>query len=185
MKKIFYLFFAALAITSCSDQENNLEREQGIANGITKGMSTLRMDFTKPVVYNFSGEEEQDVILKKISEEIFEVELFESVDKEGRKMMDEFTVNISINRDLGIITVNPGPITPAIITYGDNEDCGGKAGDGWKSYGTCMSAKCVEDKSKTAAADLKASDLKSGQCFDLRVKRNTLNARVCARIISC
>jgi hypothetical protein len=84
--------------------------------------------------------------------------------------------------DILIVTPTPGIGTPEPL--GDDEDCGGKQGDGWTSYGTCRSEVCVETKVREATAAL-SKDLTSGKCLDVRVKRNALSARVCARLIDC
>ncbi|MDR0691938.1 MAG: hypothetical protein LBF69_02735 [Prevotellaceae bacterium] len=93
-----------------------------------------------------------------------------------------FALNLSFRGDLLTLTPEFGvePVAPS----GDDEDCGGKVGDGWTSYGKCVTESCVEDKIREATKELQ-KDLKKGKCLDLRVKRNTFNARVCARIVDC
>ncbi len=79
-----------------------------------------------------------------------------------------------------IVTPGSGTVEPVVIANGDDEDCGGKEDDGWKSFGKCYSEECVKEKSEKAGEDLKES-LTSGKCLDIRVKRNLLNVRVCGR----
>lgn len=185
MKKVFYVALAAFVMTSCSDQAENLNPEQGISEGISAGASAMRIDFTRPVSYEFSTPAEEDAVISEIIKDVYDVELVHTIDRDGNEVQDEFSINIVINRDLGSIIVTPKPVQQVIITNGDNEDCGGKPGDGWKSYGSCQSKSCVEDKSKQAAKDLSKDGLSTGKCLDIRVKRNTFSATVCGRVISC
>lgn len=199
--KLTSLLLLVFAIFSCSDSENDqtnefqqikeLNQEENaqldLGKGLESAFENLNIDFGKPVTYTYSTSSERDLIIESIIRDVYEVDLHSNVNAHGQIISDEFSVNIVVSEWTKTIVLYPEPVNPVVVsnqTYGDNEDCGGKAGDGWKSYGTCMSKKCVEDKSKDAAADL-SSSLTSGKCLDIRVKRNAINARVCGRVIDC
>ncbi len=197
MKKILICAFtiSAIIFASCSNDETTQPQEsseeltpEGVAHGVAEGVSAMRIDFTQSITYNYSTATQKDSIIETIIVDIFDVDLHSYNDSEGKFISDEFAVNIIVNESSKTITVQPEPIYQIIVTNSDEDDdnkkCGGKEGDGWKSYGTCMSEPCVSDKSKAAAEELSDS-LVQGKCLDIRVKRNTLNARVCARVISC
>jgi len=194
-KFILVLLFV-LVIFSCSENEQKNDLQQtdesemkGLGKAIGAGLENLRIDFNRPVTYHYSNLEEREAIIRNIIRDIYEVELRSSISPNGETVSDEFAVDIVINELTNTLILYPEPINQIVVpnpntTYGDDKDCGGKAGDGWKSYGVCMSEVCVETKSKEAVSAL-SNSLTSGKCLDIRVKRNTFNARVCARLISC
>ncbi|QYJ68905.1 hypothetical protein [Flavobacterium litorale] len=197
MKKITMCLFAVLAIVfaSCSDDENKQSAQEsteltdeGITNALVEGVKALRIDFTQPTTFNYTTEIERDSIIGTITVEIFEGELNSYRNEQGQLISDEIAANILINEREKTIIVQPEPLLGVVIYSNpeddDNKKCGGKAGDGWKSYGICYTDSCAENKSKEAAADLRKT-LRSGQCLDIRIKRNATNARVCARVVSC
>lgn len=196
MKKILIYVFAVLSVTftSCSNDETtrpeaeNTELtsegiKEAMVNGIAKG---LRIDFTQPTTFNYTTEIEKDSIIKTITKDIFEINLNSYRDEQDRLISDEFAVNILINETSKTIIAQPELITQVVINSNpeedDNKKCGGKEGDGWKSYGLCTNETCVEGKMREASNDY---TLVSGKCLDIRIKRNTFNARVCARVVNC
>ena len=195
MAKSLICAFALLLMifTSCSNDEKTKSNEEsteltteGVANAVAEGISAMRIDFTQPILYNYTNAAEKDSIIKSIIEDVYDVDLKSHKDQ-GQLISDEFSVNILINESSKTITLQPEQIVQVIMSSGgsdedDNKKCGGQPGDGWKSYGTCTSKPCVKEKSEEAASDY---TLVSGKCLDIRIKRNTLNARVCARLVSC
>ena len=51
--------------------------------------------------------------------------------------------------------------------------------DGWKSFGVCKDNECITEKLTTVAKELGEHGI--GRCFDLRIKRTLLEARVFGR----
>lgn len=130
-----------------------------------------------------------DDLLEALVSEIYEFELEDvELNPETISLSPEipsenyFGVDIIITDHL--IIINPISGQQPVSVQGDDAKCGGKNGDGWKSYGTCMSEGCVADKVAEVKATLSES-VTSGTCLDVRIKRNLTNARVCARVISC
>lgn len=189
MKNFFYTLTFLFVLFSCSDdQENAQTTEPDFAMAAARGLAAgLEMDFDKPIVMTFETDAHAQEIMDNVANEIFEIELLEGIDK-NKEFYEEVAVDFLINYDNRTITIIPEPVQrfPGIVQAhaDDNEACGGKAGDGWKSYGTCFSENCVKEKSVEAAADLR-KQVSSGKCLDVRIKRNTTNARVCARVVSC
>ncbi|MGR7813180.1 hypothetical protein [Lacinutrix undariae] len=126
-----------------------------------------------------------DALLSDIVDELYNTELSEvnalayRVDSNTQEQ-PYIEFQVLINKDN--ITITPIEGTEPVNPDGDNEDCGGRKGDGWKLYGSCMSESCVKKKAEKATAELK-DGLGTGKCLDIRVKRNALNAKVCGRII--
>lgn len=104
MKKLSIMVFAVMAITACSDEPNESLSGHDIADGIVAGISSLNIDFTKPVVYKFSSQQEQDAIIASVTDEIYEVNVAENRNDE---IGGEFSVDLLINKKLGTITVTP------------------------------------------------------------------------------
>ncbi|AWA30398.1 hypothetical protein HYN48_10025 [Flavobacterium magnum] len=186
MKKIIYTALLAIAIGSCSEKEEVTTVEENIVEGAGLAPSALKIDFTKPVVYYYADSTERDLIIENIIGDIYETDLRHH--NEGEVIIsDEVAVDMVMNDSTGTLTLYPDPISSVTVntaSVGDGEACSGKVGDGWKSYGTCMSKSCVKEKSSEAMAALSES-LVTGKCIDLRIKRNAPNARVCARLINC
>lgn len=104
MKKLSIIVFAVLAITACSDQLNESLSGQDIVEGLGSGLSSLNIDFSKPVVYKFSGQKEQEAIIANVTGEIYDVNVAENRNDE---IGGEFSVDLLINKNLGTITVTP------------------------------------------------------------------------------
>ena len=102
------------------------------------------------------------------------------LNQKNQDSTDEFIDGFDININGDLVTVSPifdDPLDP--VTEGA---CG--SGEGWKKYKTCYTESCVKTNVEKASAELSAA-LESGQCMDLRVKRNLTNAVVCGRVVSC
>lgn len=122
-------------------------------------------------------------------------ELGDLIDDLSTAFMEQPTSNItkgstsssnspnSTFEEMGLI-INNNTVTVTLYKKSDNELCGGKEGDGWKSVGKCGAmggSDCVKNLMQEAT---KSIALSSGECLDLRVKRNRTNAWVCIRKIS-
>lgn len=196
LSKIFMsLLFLSCILLSCSKEENNQnlkqitdEQSDAMADGAALGLRGVNF-FDLPITVTFTSEFQRDSIIESVVKEIYKIELRTWQNASNEQVSEEFSANVIINEGLGIIQIGGNPMSEVIIptnpvSNGDDADCGGKAGDGWKSFGTCTNQDCTETKSKEAAAELKKG-LSSGKCLDIRIKRNLLNARVCARIVNC
>lgn len=101
MKRLSIMVFAVLALTACSDQPNDILTGQDIAEGLGAGLSSLNIDFSKPVVYKFSSQKEQEAIIASVSSEVYDINFSEN------EISNEFSVDLLINKNLGTITVTP------------------------------------------------------------------------------
>jgi hypothetical protein len=177
--KIILIFVLSVAVGSCSQEQEVNEQDN---------QSYIADDFSIDLGKNFFSSEfdlnnvDRDLIINEYVKELVDYELIQS--KSGST---QSYVAIDININENIMTITPITGTEPIATNGDDEKCGGRSGDGWKDYGTCgpvNGERCVKEKSTEAAAEKQLS-LTAGKCLDIRVKRNTFGARVCARVISC
>jgi len=146
----------------------------------------LKIDWTSTFNLN---EYDLDQLVGEIVKELYEFDVTEQRKYSNSGIIPNSSETVPyIAADLifndNILTVIPICGEEPIVPQGDNEDCGGKAGDGWTSYGTCMKESCVEELVKEATSAL-SSNLTRGKCLDIRIKRNLLNARVCARVVDC
>ena len=141
----------------------------------------LKIDFTS---YFDLNEEPLDSLVGLIATELFEAELtlpaHELQPASGETVFVEAALLISAEQ----LILTPITGVESISASGDDKNCGGADGDGWKSYGTCKDEICVEKLIREATDDLRPS-LKIGKCLDIRVRRTLLSARVCARIVPC
>lgn len=133
-----------------------------------------------------------DQLLKDISAEIYETDINQTakIMKISSDMELFLGANLLVDGETNRAILTPLEWTSKIptentrIASGDDHlICGGQVGDGWTSYGTCLSQECVTEMMLAAAEDLGEPGV--GQCLDLRVVRNLLNARVCGRLTSC
>ena len=183
------MIFALIAIGlfSCTN-ENTSQKEENLNFGEGLHLDLqLKIDFTKPVTYTFSSVEERQHIIDNIVDEIFEGSLASHVDAHGRTISEAIEIGININNTTKILTVYPGAMVVTSIqpvANDDNSDCGGKAGDGWAIYGSCMNQDCVKEKSATAVAALSRSRT-SAKIMDIRIKRNASKAWVYTRVDNC
>ncbi|MGJ8592052.1 MAG: hypothetical protein ACSHXF_05865 [Aquaticitalea sp.] len=138
-----------------------------------------KIDFS--TTYDLSKVKLEDVISESISE-LYKQDLSD-INNRGSKSED-VVVMIDFIISKNQVTVTPSSYARGIEEESDDSKCGGQAGDGWKSYDVCYSEECVRAASVQAANDLSLR-LTAGMCMDIRVKRNTLSARVCGRIVSC
>jgi|GEM_PF-4321495 len=121
-------------------------------------------------------------LIAKLTQELFTE--WQEEDSREKEFGEEVLLGFNINIKDDLINVYPiVGITPISDTE-DDKICGGQDGDGWKNFGTCRSQTCVREKMEEATLEL-SEGLKSGQCVDIRIKRNALSANVCGRVISC
>jgi len=174
------LLISIITFNSCSSNEvENTELDNIELNDLD-----FKLDFNTTTKIKRDGVDINSFLMN-IVDELYDVDLNENILM--ARNSDEALLNfngVDIFIDDTFITINPISGVEAPVIYGDNEDCGGSAGDGWKVYGTCMSEKCVKEKMEEAAKKLSAS-LSSGKCMDVRIKRNSLNAKVCGRVVNC
>ena len=178
-------FALAALIVSCSDNEEAAPQQMNdLGTALGAGLQkSLTIDFERPVTFSYDSDEQKQLIINDFIAEIYEVEL-QGYTENGIEYSEELSFVININENLRIITIKPElrpGVFPILTTNGD-EDCG--SGEGWKLYATCMSEPCVKEKSEEAGEDL-SKKLSPGKCLDIRVKRNTFNAKVCGRVIPC
>jgi hypothetical protein len=154
------LFLLLLSCFSCN-RDNAISKDEKELNleNINLGGS-IKINMTSTFDLN---QYDLDQLLTCIVKELYEIDLDEEVSNNSDIVLNSVdpvakfvAVDLIISGDLLILEPISG-IEP-ILTLGDDEDCGGKTGDGWTSY---------------------------GKCLDLRVKRNLLSARVCARVVDC
>ncbi len=175
------LFFSCTSETNIKSSENNLVPDD----------LSISIDPTTPTTYDLN-KISLDQLMTDLNRELFESKLDNNHSRTttGTGDVEETSTtyvgyDMTINLQDNLVVVTPiegtNPISPG---SDDSVKCGGKKGDGWTSYGVCHSESCVKEKSAEAVSDLK-SNLQSGKCMDIRVKRNTLSARVCARVVDC
>ncbi len=183
MKKLFILLSVCVLLASCETEQIEVESVESVqakdlSNGDTKLFTTewdglsIGLDLTSTYDYD---QDKLNQVIEQVVADLYAHE-FDNED-------EFFFVDIFVGGGQIIVTPGGGTTEPSVVPNGD-EKCGGKEGDGWKSYGKCYTEECVKEKSSEAATKLGAS-LESGEFLDIRVKRNTLNARVCGRIVKC
>ena len=175
MKKIkFYLILPLLVFTLSCEQENVSDLPE---NGLNLELDLSNVDFKMTNQFDLNK-----ISLEKVIEltvlELYSKDFDENImmKNQNSTSTDEFIDGFDININDDIISISP--ITDPVV----EGECG--SGDGWKKYGTCYSESCVKSKMEKASKEL-SDKLESGKCMDLRVKRNTLNAVVCGRVIDC
>ncbi len=180
--KIIAITCISLFMFSCSTNESVNDSNENLTIPI------FSIDLNLQTVFERKNVSLED-LLETLVSEIYEFELDDvEINPETISLSPEissenyFGVDISITEHL--IIINPISGQQPISAHGDDAKCGGEQGDGWKSYGTCISESCVADKIAEVKATLSES-VTSGTCLDVRIKRNLTNARVCARVISC
>lgn len=173
IKKAMIFLTVTLFLLSCN-------KEEGVGQ---IDYSEIKFDFSEMKIDMNTAfdrsDYEFDVIVKQLTAELFEMELEKKNLKNGY-YFSGYNMTITPSQYLVKPIYGTTPVNPT----GDDKKCGGQEGDGWKSYGTCSSEACVQNKLVEASEDLSGS-LGNGDCLDLRVKRNLLGARVCDRVISC
>jgi hypothetical protein len=185
MKKIFNIIMIVCITTftiSCSNIDSINDSKENLT------IPVFSIDLNLQTVFERKDVNLED-LLEALVSEIYEFELEDvELDPETISLSPEipsenyFGVDINITDHL--IIINPISGQEPISVLGDDAKCGGKQGDGWKSYGTCLSEGFVADKVAEVKATLSES-VTSGTCLDVRIKRNLTNARVCARVVSC
>lgn len=175
MRNFIYFPFLLLIVLGCQQEQpmspvmDDFTLENAFDDiGIGKWLS-------EPVTVNRSDYALED-IFKEVGLSVMEMVNQEEVDL-TRVAASGYIISISHDE------IMISPIINKFLPSDDDKKCGGKTGDGWKSFGTCFSEDCVEDLMKKAAEELGEPGL--GQCFDVRVKRTLTSARVCARISDC
>lgn len=187
MKKInivYLLFVMAIGFYSCSSDEST-ENTQNL--NLTKSISfSPKLNFDKPTTFKRS-DVNVDSLLNNVVSELYSFDINSGTSKKeisSDKNLENYDgVDIKIGEELIEITPIYGT-NPPLEGSDDNADCGGKSGDGWQKFATCRSEDCVKKETETAVKQL-TNSLSSGKCRDIRIKRNTLSATVCARVVSC
>ncbi len=177
MKNVISLLIIFITIFSCQEEQLDLLSNDDFSlDGAFDGLG-IGKSLRDPVVLKRS---EYDInnIIKEISEASFEIGNYTSANSETPSLTQD-GFDVKIDPEYIVIT----PIIDEPIPDSDDKDCGGKEGDGWKSYGRCWTESCVEDKMKEAAEELGEPGV--GECLDIRVRRTKVAARVCARMTDC
>lgn len=164
---IAFLLFCG--ITACStDDTQDIEQEEAIdLSNLELGDISKNLDLDYDYVFDLS-KTSINVAVDSIT-----TGFYAQTPPAGKRL--ELQIGSDGSFLVGNITEHP------TSTYAD-EDCG--EGENWESFGTCHSKSCVEDKSADAAVEL-VDELGSGECMDIRIKRNTFSVEVCGRVISC
>lgn len=81
-----------------------------LALALAAGLSELNIDFGRPVIYQFTTENEKLMIIKQAVEETYGVSLMQCIDDNGHKFSEELDLNIRINQSDRTITITPGII---------------------------------------------------------------------------
>lgn len=182
--KIFCILSLSIFIIGCSEEKSDIIEEDTISNELKDGFSiSIGVDMTN--TYDLSKISLEEVF-ENTMKAFYEEDMTESfLARNGDSDTDEnssfLAVDFHITETQVIVTTSSGN---DVSSATDDEKCGGDNGDGWKSYGLCVSRTCVEEKTAEAAQEL-SLQLQPGKCLDIRVKRNTLSARVCGRLVSC
>lgn len=188
MKKIYsticFVLVLSLVFTGCTNDKSENIEDNSLSSELLDGF-TIRAGIDMTTTYELSKTTIDDVLTTTIKA-LYDDDLFEAFEMRNDESQqdDNFTfiaVDFKITDTQIIVTTISGN---EVMASSDDEKCGGENGDGWTNYGLCMTRACVETKTAEAAQDLSLS-LQPGQCLDIRVKRNLLNARVCGRVISC
>ncbi|WP_458626388.1 hypothetical protein [Winogradskyella sp. PC D3.3] len=173
MKKMkFYLLLPLIMFAISCEQENVSDLPE---NGLNLELDLSNVDFKMTNQFDLNKVSLDDVIELTIKE-LYSKDYDENIMMKNQNSTDEFIDGFDINIKDDLITISP--ITDPVV----NGACG--SGSGWKKFGTCYSESCVKSKMEAASKEL-SDKLGSGQCMDLRVKRNSLNAVVCGRVIDC
>lgn len=183
-KIVYLLFVIAIGFYSCSSDESTEKIQE--TNLIKDIGFSPKLDFDKPVTFKRS-EVNVDSLLNNVVSELYSLDINSGVSKKeisSDKNLENYDgVDIKIGEEFIEITPIYGT-NPPLEGADDNADCGGKSGDGWQKFATCRSEDCVKKETETAVKQL-TNSLSSGKCRDIRIKRNTLSATVCARVVSC
>lgn len=180
--KLYLIAMLLLLIVGCGKEKTEVLNEDLLEN------FSIKPDIDFRVTYDLSKISLEDVISKTM-DELYSDDMTEDIEmrsggsEEQQGNITFVAVDFLIS-DTQVTVVTVVGEDSVLGEASDDDKCGGKAGDGWKSYGTCFTKECVETKSGEAATEL-SNSLTPGKCLDIRVKRNTLNARVCGRVISC
>ncbi len=179
MKNVLIAFPLLFIVFTACEQEQLVQEE----NLVPDDWSFIAEGVMKPIVLSRECLD-MDSLLDEIVKELHEIDYSEY--ETGARYNDELGfyngVDILISEEEVTLTPIEGENPP--ITADDNEDCGGKAGDCWKSCGTSSSESGTKALAEQASDDLKPK-LSGGKCMDIRIKRNTFSAPVCSRVISC
>lgn len=172
MKKVLIYSILALAtLTYSCEQENVSDLPE---NGLNLDVDFSDIDLNMTTSFDLNKVSIGQIIDLTINE-LYSKDFNDNLESRSKNSIDDAVDGFDININDDIITVTP-------ISEPDDDACG--SGSGWKKFGTCYSESCVKSKMEKASKEL-SSKLESGQCMDLRVKRNTLNAVVCGRVVSC
>jgi hypothetical protein len=188
MKKIYskicFVMSLSIVCMGCTNDKVETNEENSLSSELQGGF-TIDAGIDIITTYNLSETSVDEVLATTIkalyAEDMSEAFLLRNGESQQDEDLSFVAVDFKITETQIIVTTSTGN---EVMASSDDEKCGGENGDGWTNYGLCVTRACVETKTAEAAQDLSLS-LQPGQCLDIRVKRNLLNARVCGRVISC
>lgn len=190
-KKIFYsyiFYFLVLVMApSCSVDEHKAQTTIDLSK---MDLSGLKFDIN-PVIIDLK-EYSLDILIADLSREIQDSDLNRVAERlnlgDDMEPYIEYSLVVNYSKNIAVLTAKEEGIKSATsanrISSNDDALCGGEDGDGWTSYGTCLSSECVAEQ-VLAAADQIGGEPESGQCFDFRVRRLLVGDRICAKTVSC
>lgn len=192
MKKLFLSIASIALIVSCSKNENTAQNNPDFggaaAKGISEGLRGLQTEFEKGIIYKYANEDDKENKLTEIIKDIYDIELKSSEKENGSATIEIVEVDIIQNHLDQTLTIKPlfieHELSSSENNMSDDDLSKGKDNEGWKNFGTAKDDNSTEKLTKKAAAEFK-NQLSSGNCLDIRIKRNTFNARVCARVVKC
>jgi hypothetical protein len=169
------ILFVALVPMACEDDNVNTDDELDLSNLTFENFPPM----LGPVKVSLK-EYPLEKIFADLAAEILSDDLGASSDSKSRINGDESLIGVDLTIYEETEEVLITPLT-GTISDGDDEKCGGKKGDGWKFYGSCLSETCVKNTLEKAGED--QGEPAAGKCLELRVRRTTAEAKICGRTI--
>jgi len=169
--KLYLLSTIVLFSLSCG-KENPTDLPE---DGLSLELDFSNLDFKMTNQFDLNKVSIDEIIELTVNE-LYSKEFDNNIMSKNQHSKDYYVDGFDINIKGDIVTLNP--INDPVV----NDACG--SGNGWKKYATCYSESCVKSEMEKAGKDL-SDKLKSGEFMDIRVKRNSINAIVCGRLIAC